>query len=470
MGQPGAARPSSPGIHLAFGQVMAPELVAGLSRRTFLGWVRQPHRRAANAAVGPRRRRWPWWVALGAAITAAGLMIAQDQETLLVRSPIGADDPRYPDYVASLVGAPVVRGDRIDILRNGDDAFPAMLAAVDAARERIVFESFIFEKGAVADQFADAMVRAAQRGVAVRIVLDAFGASGLDEVEQQLTDGGAQVLWFNGMRPWTLEEANYRTHRKVLVVDGRVGFTGGMGIADHWQGDAQDEDHWRDTQFRIEGPSVRALEASFYENWIESGGGEAPVLDEAPPIQDRTARSIVIWSNPTGGASNVKLLYLLAIAAASKTLDVQSPYVVLDESTRAAFDAARARGVRIRLLTEGDQTDARPVKDASRYGYQALLDSGWAIHEYQPTMMHVKVMVVDGTWTIIGSANLDNRSLELNDELTMAIAEPALAAELTRDFERDLARASRLESGPWSRRPLEQKAREWFWHLFGELF
>jgi cardiolipin synthase len=449
---------------------MAPELVQGFSLRTLLGWVRQPRPRVAGAAVAPRRRRWPWWVALAVAITAAGLMIAQDQETLIVQSPIAADDPRYPAYVGSLVGAPVVRGDRIDVLRNGDGAFPPMLAAIEEARERIAFESFIFEKGVVADQFADAMVRAAQRGVQVRIVLDGFGASGLDEVEQRLTDGGVQILWFNGVRPWTLEEANYRTHRKVLVVDGRVGFTGGMGIADHWQGDAQDEDHWRDTQFRIEGPSVRALEASFYENWLESGGREAPVLDEPPPVMDRTARSIVIWSNPTGGASNVKLLYLLAIAAATRTLDIQSPYVVLDESTRAALDAARARGVRVRLLTEGDRTDARPVKDASRHAYQALLDTGWAIHEYEPTMMHVKVLVVDGTWSVIGSANLDNRSLELNDELTLAVAEPALAAELTRDFERDLGRTRRLEAGPWSRRPFEQKVREWFWHLFGELF
>ena len=206
----------------------------------------------------------------------------------------------------------------------------------------------------------------------------------------------------------------------MLAVDGDVAFTGGLGIADHWQGHAQDPDHWRDTQFKVTGPAVRALEASFYENWLESGGGSVPALDPERPPQGTGARSIVVWSNPTGGASNVKLLYLLSIGGARSTIDIQSPYFILDESTRWSLDAARQRGVRVRIVTDGELTDARPVKFASRDGYQRLLAGGYEIFEYQPTMMHVKAMVVDGVWSVIGSANFDNRSFELNDELTIA--------------------------------------------------
>jgi cardiolipin synthase len=256
----------------------------------------------------------------------------------------------------------------------------------------------------------------------------------------------------------------------VLAADGQVAFTGGMGLADHWLGHAQSPDHWRDTQFKVTGPAVRALEASFYENWLEAGGGLAPVLDAELPPQSTGARSIVVWSNPTGGASNVKLLYLLSIAGARKQIDVQSPYFVLDESTRWSFDEARKRGVRVRILTDGDVTDAKPVKDASREGYQQLLDAGYDIYEYQPTMMHVKAMIVDGIWSVIGTANFDNRSFELNDELTVAVSDRELAAALTRDFEADITRSKKLDAVSWRGRPLWQKARELFWAQFGEVF
>jgi cardiolipin synthase len=403
-------------------------------------------------------------------VTAGLLWIAQDQETLRVESPVAAGDRRFAAYVASLVGSAVEPGDQYQVLRNGDAAFPAMLEAIRAARSRISFESFIYEDGEVGDRFTEALVEAARRGVTVRVVLDAFGATLSRASQQQLSDAGVSLVWFNTIRPWTLEETNYRTHRKVLVVDGDVAFVGGMGLADHWLGNAQDRTQWRDTQIRVTGPAVRALEASFYENWIESGGVSAPALDPERPPQGTGARSVVIWSNPTGGASNVKLLYLLSIGAARERIDIQSPYVILDASTRYAIDAARRRGVRIRILTDGDPTDAKPVKFASRAAYDRLLESGVEIFEYQPTMMHVKALVVDGTWSIIGSANLDNRSLELNDEVTVGVADEELAAALTRDFEADLARSHELKLEDWRRRSILQKSREWFWSMFGEVF
>jgi cardiolipin synthase len=409
-------------------------------------------------------------VLIGIAVVAVLLMLAQDQETLTVQSPVAAEDPRFAEYVASLVGAPVEPGDRYAVLRNGDEVFPAMLDAIRQAQRRISFESFIYEDGLVGDQFTRELAAAAQRGVTVRVVLDAFGASLSKDSEETLRRAGAQLAWFNPLRPWTFEEANYRTHRKVLVVDGDVAFTGGIGLADHWLGHAQSPDHWRDTQFKVTGPAVRALESSFYENWIESGGLSAPALDPEPPPRGSGAHSVVVWSNPTGGASNVKLLYLLSIAGARRTIDIQSPYFILDESTRWSLREARNRGVRIRVVTDGDITDAVPVKDASREGYQQLLDWGIDIYEYRPTMMHVKAMVVDGVWSVIGSANFDNRSFELNDELTVAAQDRELASAIVRDFEDDITKSTRLQAATWRNRSLWQKTRELFWAQYGELF
>jgi cardiolipin synthase A/B len=415
-------------------------------------------------------RGWRLAIVLAVALTGLFLMLAQDQETLTIESPVAVSDPRFAEYVASLVGAPVERGDAYTVLRNGDEAFPPMLEAIQQAKRRVNFESFIYEDGAVGERFTTALAAAAERGVTVRVVLDAVGSKLSRASQDRLVSAGVQVAWFNTLRPWTLEEANYRTHRKVLAVDGEVAFTGGMGLADHWLGHAQSPEHWRDTQFKVTGPAVRALEASFYENWLEAGGRSAPALDPEQPPQAIDARSVVVWSNPTGGASNVKLLFLLSIAGARKQIDVQSPYFILDESTRWSFDEARKRGVRVRILTDGDVTDAKPVKDASREEYQKLLDAGFEIYEYQPSMMHVKAMIVDGVWSVFGSANFDNRSFELNDELTVAAQSGDLAAALTRDFEADMAKSKKLDAEEWRKRPLWQKAREFFWAQFGEVF
>jgi cardiolipin synthase len=417
------------------------------------------------------KKRWPWVVLTCLLVVGALLLLAQDQETLRVRSPVEASAPEFVEYLSSLVGAPVTSGDSYQVLQNGDAFYPPMLAAIENAKRRIVFESFIFSDGTVSARFVDALSAAARRGVEVRVVLDAIGASDLpDERVKAMEDAGVQVRWFNPLHPWQLEETNYRTHRKVIVVDGQVAFIGGAGLADHWQGDARNPEEWRDTQFRIRGPAVHLLEACFYENWIESGGYSMPLLEPEPPSEKGPATSITLWSNSTGGASNVKLLYLLAIAGARRTVDLQSPYLLLDGSTRFVLDEARARGVRVRLLTEGDQTDAPAVKYASRGQYQSLLDGGVELYEYQPTMMHAKVMVVDGHLSIIGSANFDNRSLELNDEQTSAVFDTALADALVAAFERDLERSRRLSADEWRRRPLLEKSREKFWGLFGELF
>jgi cardiolipin synthase len=416
------------------------------------------------------RRKWPYRVAIAFLIVAVLLLIAQDQDTLRVESPVDASDPRFADYVASLVGAAVEPGDDYTVLRNGE-AFPPMLEAIEQAKSRINFETYVFKDETIGERFLRALERAGQRGVTVRIILDPVGSVLEPANRERLEKANVKLAWFNQLSFSSLEETNYRTHRKVMVVDGDVAFTGGMGIADQWLGDAQDPDHWRDTQFKITGPAVRALEASFYENWIESGGRSAPALDPELPPQPTGARSVVLWSNPTAGASNVKLLYLLAIGAARKTLDIQSPYITLDASTRWSLAEARTRGVRVRMVTEGEITDAMPVKHASRFEYQPLLDLGVEIYEYQPTMMHTKALMVDGAFSIIGSANFGNRSFELNDELTVAVFDPELAQTLVGDFENDMRASTKLDAITWrDQRSIVGKTQEWFWSYFSEIF
>jgi cardiolipin synthase len=227
---------------------------------------------------------------------------------------------------------------------------------------------------------------------------------------------------------------------------------------------------WRDTQVEMRGPAAVNVEASFNENWIESGGVVEPDLlphDDGPV---GPARSIVVWASSEGGTNRMKLLYLLAIASARKTLDIQSPYVVLDESTQWSLAEARKRGVRVRILMEGDITDAKPVKFAGRANYERLLEQGIELYEYQPSMMHTKAMVIDGILSVVGSANFDNRSLELNDELNAVVFDPSLASRLLADFERDLTRTTKIQLDGWRSRPLHIRGREKLWSYFGEVF
>jgi cardiolipin synthase len=293
-----------------------------------------------------------------------------------------------------------------------------------------------------------------------------------EETVKRLREAGAQIGEFGKPNWYTLEELNYRTHRKILVVDSRVGFTGGVGVADHWLGHAQDPDHWRDTMVRIEGPLVRLMEGAFYENFVETLGPVKPTLDPLDEWQPPTPRdsAFILRSSPTGGSNDLKRLYLLAIGAARKTLDICTPYFITDESSDWSLAQAVKRGVKIRVLVEGEHTDAKPVKYASRSAYDRFMTQGIELYEYQPTLMHTKTMVVDGVWSMFGSANFDNRSLELNDEMNVAVSDRDLAQRLLQDFEADLKSAKHLDLDTWRRRSPLDKAREYFWSYFGEIF
>ena len=400
-----------------------------------------------------------------------GLAFAQDQEVLKLQSAVAADDPLAPEYLAALVGADLTAGNTYDVLTNGDETFPAMLDAINAATRRISFETYVYEKGEIADAFTAALGAAARRGVLVNIVMDSVGSFEIDGAHtRRLRDAGCHVALFHPTRWYAMEEVNYRTHRKILVVDGVVGFAGGIGMADHWRGNAENEHLWRDTHVRMRGPIVPLLEAVFYENLAETAGVVMPMLDSVPGDPARHGESILVASSPTGGGNGLKRLYLLAIAMARRSIDVTTPYFVLDDSSRWSFEEAARRGVRIRILVESDITDAKPVKYASRQDYDWLLTLGIEIFEYQPTMMHAKAMVIDAVFSMFGSANFDNRSLELNDEVNIAVWSAGLAERFERDFNQDLRVAKKLKLEEWRKRPRLEKVRNRFWSYFGEVF
>lgn len=419
----------------------------------------------------PKPRTLIIGVVIALLVIAGGLLIAQDQETLRVRTELPAADAQFPEYLARLLGAPLTAGDSLIVHTDGTAAFPAMLDAINHARHRVSFETYIYQSGQIGGQFTAALEAAARRGVDVRMVLDSIGSNKTSEEDiERLRRAGCQIVWFNQVSSFNFEELNYRTHRKSLVIDGDVAFVGGIGVADQWAIDTEKEKMWRDTQIEVRGPAAVYIEGSFNENWIESGEVVAPDLLPHDDQPSGHARSLVVWSGPEGGASAMKLLYLLAIASARSTLDIESPYFVMDESTQWSLEDARRRGVKVRMVVEGDITDAKPVKFASRASYEHLLELGIQLHEYQPSMMHAKVMVVDGVLSIFGSANFDNRSLELNDELNVAVFDPALADRFTSDFERDIARSKTLRLDEWRSRPLHIRAREVGWSYFGEVF
>ncbi|MGH9236508.1 MAG: phospholipase D-like domain-containing protein [Vicinamibacterales bacterium] len=419
----------------------------------------------------PKPRNLIIGIVIGVIIVGMGLVVAQDQETLRVRTSLAATDPRFPGYLAKLSGHALTSGDRYTVLTNGDTAFPEMLAAIGAAKHRVAFEGYIYDsKEDIARQFTDAFVAAAQRGVEVRLVFDAFGAKLSDEDASRLEDAGCRIGWFNKVRSRAIEEVNYRTHRKALIVDGDVAFVGGIGIADQWARDTEKARKWRDTHVKVVGPAATDVEAAFNENWIETGGIVDPDVIPHDPNPRGPASSIVVWSSPEGGTNALKLVYLLSLAAARESIDIQSPYLITDASTAWSLADARRRGVRVRMLVEGDITDAKPVKFASRAQYGELLQQGIEIHEYQPTMMHTKAVIVDGILSIVGSANFDNRSFELNDELNVVVFDRAVANRLREDFERDRGHSKRLDLDSWRSRPLHIRAREKTWSLFGEVF
>jgi cardiolipin synthase len=374
---------------------------------------------------------------------------------------IALGDPSFHPTVEANTRAPIRAGNRVEILKNGDEFFPAMLAAIRGARTTITLVQYVFEKPGIAEEFSDALAERCRAGVGVNVLLDAAGSFFVPrDYLVRMRDSGCHVAFFRPLRPWQINRLNHRTHRRILVVDGRVAFTGGFGISEQWAGNGRQPRHWRETAVRIEGPAVRDLQGAFAQDWRETTGvvlGGSAYLPVAEPVGTVTAE--IVSSSPLGGSFDAYTLFLLAIEAARRSIDITNPYFVPDRKMSATIVAAVRRGVRVRVLVP-EVSDHPWVREASRRQFGPMLRVGVEIFEYLPALLHAKTVVVDGEWATVGSTNFDNRSFALNEEVNATIYDPDIARRLGRDFEEDLGYARPVCYEDWKRRGLMTRARE----------
>jgi cardiolipin synthase A/B len=435
--------------------------------------------RAARVPTGPslwgraRRVIWTWWLWAGAAVGAAasghrGYAIgfaatsvltylftpSENAPTYGLAHEFPIDSTEFLSTIAGATDSPFFAGNRIDVLNNGVEFYPAMLEAITGARRSVTIEAYIYWGGEIGLRFAHALAERARAGVPIKILLDAVGSSSIGgEILEVMTSAGCEVEWYHPVFWYTVNRVNNRTHRKSLIVDGRIGFTGGAGIADHWLGDAEDPEHWRDIQIRVEGPAVTPLQTGFARNWLETTGelvsGDAYYPDGGRP-GDLAAQSIL--SSPETGSSTVRILYYLSIACARESILIANPYFVPDhQAVRLLIDAKR-RGVEVLVMVSGRHNDNSLARLNSRRLYGDLLAAGVEIYEYNRTMLHHKSMVCDSLWATVGTTNFDNRSFALNEENNVCIYDRAFATRMTEIFRRDVLACDRIELEAWRRR------------------
>ena len=379
-----------------------------------------------------------------------------------IEDPPPPGSPAFARLVEAATGAPWRTGNRVRILRNGAKTFPAMLDAIESAKDTIDLSSYILWPGHVTDRFTEALCERATAGVEVNVVVDAYGSAKLagHETVTKLEDAGVSFVFFRPPAWYAVDKLNNRMHRRLLIVDGRIGFAGGVGIADVWDGDAQDPEHWRETHVEVEGPAVRDILGGFMENWAEASNvvlthGHLPDLehfDDGVGLQ-------VIRSSPRSGGTATSQLFYSAIAGACERLWITTAYFAPDEAFLDLLCEAPARGVDVRILVNGRQVDKEVVRETGQRQYGRLLESGVRVFEYERTMLHAKVMIADG-WANIGSSNLEHRSLGLDDELIVAFTEADLVDEVARHFGDDLEVSEEFDLDRWRRRPLSKRAKE----------
>jgi cardiolipin synthase len=380
-----------------------------------------------------------------------------------LRGDVDVSEPSFLRAAEALTGAPVSYGNDVDLLINGDQIFPAYLDAIREAEETVNMLTYAYWKGDIAIEVAEALCDRAGAGVECNVLIDAVGGAQMERrLVEQMREAGVTFCWFRPPKPYAVRRLQHRTHRKLLIVDGAIGFTGGVGIAEEWTGDAQDPDHWRDTHVRVRGPVVRGLQGAFAENWLEGTGNVLagdrylPDLDEVEdggPMQ-------VMRSSATVGDTNAEALVYLALAAAKRSIELTSAYFVPRPAFTEALREAAERGVKLRVLMPGSHIDKEFVRTAGRASYDPLLEAGIELYEYCPTMLHAKSLVIDGAWACVGSVNFDNRSFQLHDEVALCVQSERFAGELHEAFERDLAVSERIDPDQWGDRPRRQRARE----------
>jgi cardiolipin synthase len=404
-------------------------------------------------------------VLIGAAIVFGGCTsVRRLRQPLPATSSIHSPD--FAQATGSMLGASFLPGNRITTLSDGDEIFPAMLGAIRRARRTITFETFIFRRSEVAQQFVDALAERARAGVEVKMIVDALGSLGAGDYFATLRTAGVQIEVYHPVLS-DFMRINYRTHRKLLVVDGRIGFIGGVGIGDEWRGRSAHAGEWRELHYRVEGPVVAQLQAAFHANWFAAhrevilGPGYYPALSKVGP-----ARAGVFFSAPQRGRYAVGLMYHLAIAGARESLLIENPYFVPDRALTEALCAAAQRGVKVQVIMPGRHIDFSPVRLASRKRWPRLRAAGVELYEFRGTMLHSKLLVADGLFVSVGSANFDPRSLAINDEANLNVLDRAFAAEQTRIFQSDLQRSRPVIL----KRPLSATVRDLPAHWFQSLF
>lgn len=394
------------------------------------------------------------------ALTIVLWSIKRDPNTRLsVRQPgqLGALLPS----IAGLTHSSIEPGNAMQVLQNGEQFFPALFRDIEAARESVHVEDFIWYDGKIARQLAAILARKAQQGVEVRLLVDGSGGRQLKgEVQEMLERAGVKVAHFHPIRISNLGRLNNRDHRKLMIIDGRIGYIGGFCIADEWGGNARNKKEYRDTGLRIIGPVVHRLQATFAENWIEETG-EVPAGEKFFPhtAPAGTTAAHLAYTSPDGSVSSVQILYYLAIKAAQREILIQNPYLLPDSQGRKALEEAVKRGVDVRIMVPSDDaTDSPLVQHASHHHFGTLLKHGVKLYEYEKTLLHQKVMVIDGVWSCVGSTNFDERSFQLNDEVSIGVLDPHIAAQLRQAFIADLAHAKQRRFDEWQKRPLTHKA------------
>jgi cardiolipin synthase A/B len=416
--------------------------------------------------------RWGWGL-FGVALTVIAHFATPQERppTYGLDHGLTVDAPGFFESIVGLTGFPFAGGNQVTILNNGNAFFPAMLDAIRQAQQSITIEAFIYWHGEIGMAFAKALSERSEAGVQVKILLDAVGSATIGrQILEELERGHCDLGWYNPFRWRTFNRINYRTHRKTLVIDGYLAFTGGAGIADQWQGDAEGPEHWRDVHVRLEGPGAVPLQTGFAQNWLETTGElvSGPVFFPDIPAAG-TVEVQTILSSPATGTSGARLLYYFSIVSARRYILIANPYFVPDHVAIEAFADACRRGVRVRIMLAGRRYhDNWLARNNSVRLYGELIRAGAELYEYNRTMLHQKTMVVDGEWATVGTTNFDSRSFTFNQESNVSFYEPALVHELEATFERDLLACARVTIEEWEWRGLYVRANEVVASLFQE--
>lgn len=430
--------------------------------------VQPPRLRRGDPAL---KRAWRKYRLAGAAAAAAAGWYAADslrhrREGAFgyeIATEIEVDSEDFLRAAEALTGAPISNGNEAELLINGDRIFPAFLETIEAAERTLNVQTYVYWRGEIAGDVAGAIRDKARQGVRCNVILDALGAAKMERsLIREMESAGVNVIRFRPPKPYAVRRMANRTHRRLLVADGRVGMTGGVGVAAEWTGDAEDPDHWRDTHVSVRGPVVRGMHGAFAENWLEGTGevlaGEQ-YLPALEPVEEGGPMQLV-RSSATVGDTNAEALYYLAIASARESIELTAAYFVPRPAFTDALCAAAGRGVDVRILVPGPHIDKSLVRVAGRAAYDQLLEAGIRLFEYQPTMLHAKTLCIDGSWSAVGTVNFDNRSFQLHDEVTLCVWDQRFAGKLHEAFGRDLERAEEFEAGRWKERGLLRRATE----------